>query len=176
MRRKFLLSRKTRFVPRFSSKHVIVQFIEARPEGDYTIVSAHSRELMTKYGWQGGGKNIPASYLTGLLGGLRALAKGVKVAILDVGLHIPSKGSRPFAAAKGAIDAGIHIPINDEVLPSEERIKGNHIAAYAKILSNENPELYLRHFSHYLSTNLKPEDLPEHFERTKELIIKSFRH
>jgi hypothetical protein len=32
-----------------------------------------------------------------------------------------------YAALKGAIDAGLKIPYNEEILPSEDRIKGEHI-------------------------------------------------
>ena len=42
-------------------------------------------------------------------------------------MPLPTKGSRIFASLKGILDAGIDIPHNEEVLPSEERIKGEHI-------------------------------------------------
>ena len=53
-------------------------------------------------------------------------------AILDIGLNRATPGARVFAALKGAVDAGLDIPYGEEILPSEERVKGAHIAAYNK--------------------------------------------
>jgi hypothetical protein len=39
------------------------------------------------------------------------------------------KGSRIYAALKGAVDAGLEIPYNPEVLPDDSRISGEHIIA-----------------------------------------------
>ena len=36
-------------------------------------------------------------------------------------------GNRAYAALKGMVDAGMEIPHSEEVLPSEERINGEHI-------------------------------------------------
>ena len=41
-------------------------------------------------------------------------------------------GARVFAALKGAVEAGLEIPHGEEILPSDERAKGAHIAAYNK--------------------------------------------
>jgi len=49
----------------------------------------------------------------------------------------PVKGSRVFAALKGAVDAGLKVPHSESILPDESRIKGEHIAAYAKSLDEE---------------------------------------
>jgi hypothetical protein len=63
----------------------------------------------------------------------------VKEAILDVGLNPPVKGSKIYAALKGAIDAGIKVPHDPEILPDEARISGEHIvAAYDKLGSKSN--------------------------------------
>ena len=53
-------------------------------------------------------------------------------AVLDIGLNRATQGARVFAALKGAVDAGLDIPYGEEILPSDERIKGAHIAAYNK--------------------------------------------
>ena len=45
----------------------------------------------------------------------------------------PVKGGRVFACLKGAVDAGLNIPHSDVILPSEGRIKGEHIAKYRDI-------------------------------------------
>ena len=60
---------------------------------------------------------------------MRAKNRGVKDAILDVGLNPPVKGSRVYAALKGVIDAGLDVPHRQDVLPDESRISGEHIVA-----------------------------------------------
>jgi len=168
-RKKLILSGLPRLVARKTNKHIIAQMIEASVEGDKVIVSAHSSELRKKYGWLGSLKNLPAAYLTGLLCGYRALKKGVKKAILDVGLQTPSKGARVFAVLKGCLDAGVNIPHSEDVLPDEERIKGQHISDYASMLSS-TPEAYSRRFSEYLSRGLSPEEIVKHFSTVVENI------
>jgi large subunit ribosomal protein L18 len=115
-------------VVRKTNTTTIVQIINASVIGDSTVASAISTEL-TNHGWVAGTGNIPSAYLTGLLAGLRAKSRGVKDAVLDVGLNPPVKGSRVYAALKGAIDAGLEIPFNPEVIPDESRLTGEHIVA-----------------------------------------------
>jgi large subunit ribosomal protein L18 len=62
-----------------------------------------------------------------LLAGKKALSAGVSSAVLDIGLAAPTKGSRVFATLKGMVDAGLDIPYSEDVVPSEERIRGEHI-------------------------------------------------
>lgn len=125
-RLKLLSSKKPRLVVRKSLKYIRAQIVEFDKKGDKTIVSAFSKEL-EKLGWKYSFKNLPASYLTGLLIGKRAIEKGLKEAILDIGLYPSTKESRIYACVKGALDAGLKIPVSEEVLPSEERIRGEHI-------------------------------------------------
>jgi len=167
---KLLKSGKPRLVVRKTLNYIWVQVIEARIEGDRVIAAAHSRELYKLYGWKGGGKNTCAAYLTGLLAGYRALLKGVREAVLDIGLARPSKGCRAFAALKGALDAGLKVPHSPEILPSEDRIKCEHIASWARELLETNPEFYKRQFSRYLARGLRPEELPAHFEEVLKKI------
>ena len=174
LRRKLVISGLPRLVARKTLKHTVTQIIIARPEGDKTLISAHSKELIQKYGWLGGTGNIPAAYLTGLLIGYKALKANIEKAILDIGLHRPTKGNRVFAVLKGAIDAGLEIPHSEEILPDESRIKGEHIAKYAELLEKINPERYQRQFSQYLKKGLDPKTLPKHFEEVKSKIISSF--
>ncbi len=173
-RYRMIVSRKPRLVVRRTNQYVWVQVIIAKPEGDVTIAAAHSRELVKRYGWLAGTKNTPAVYLTGLLAGLRALRAGVKQAVLDIGLHRPVKGARVFAALKGALDAGLEIPHGEGIFPSEERIRGEHIASYADMLEKNSPELFEKRFSLYLARGLDPRQLPEHFEQVKEKILKEY--
>lgn len=122
-----LKSGKPRMVVRKTLRRIIVQFIEFDPKGDRVIACADSKDLV-KYGWKGSAKNTPAAYLVGYLAAKRALSKGITEAVLDIGLHRPTRGSRVFAALKGALDAGIAIPHGDDIFPSEERIRGEHIS------------------------------------------------
>jgi len=174
-RRALVLSKIPRFIARGSLKYITVQIAEAQPNGDRVIISANSRELIKTYGWKGSCSNLPSAYLTGFLCGLRATGKGLKKAILDLGLFSPTKGSRIFAALKGAMDAGVEIPCEKEKLPNESRASGQHIAEYAKQLSTVNQTKYQRQFSKYIKENLQPEQLPTHFSETKERIAESFK-
>jgi len=112
---------------------------------------------------------MPAAYLTGLLAGRRAKANGVSKAILDIDLHTRGPGSRMFAAAKGALDAGLDIPHEEKVLPKAERIKGQHVGNYSKELASE-AEVHKKRFSSYLKNKLKPEDLPDHVAQVEAKI------
>lgn len=115
-----------RLVVRKSLKHMTVQIAQAKKEGDYILVSSHSTELKP-YGWDKATSNIPAAYLTGYLCGLRAKKAGITTAVLDMGLQRIIPGSRIFAALIGAVDAGLEVPLSEEVLPSPERKQGAHI-------------------------------------------------
>ena len=108
-----------------------------------------------------------------MLCGYKALSEGVEKVILDIGLHIPSKGTRIFSALKGVIDAGVEVPHSEDIIPEENRISGKHIMNYANQLSSE-PENYQKKFSKYLSKGLRPEEFSEHFSEIKNKIISSF--
>lgn len=174
LRKGLILSRLPRVVVRGTSRYMIVQLVKAEVKGDKVLVSANSKELAKTYGWKGACGNIPAAYLTGLLCGYRAVAKGVKKAVLDIGLQSPSQGSRIFVAMKGVIDASVEVPHKEDVLPKAPRISGQHIADYAKQLA-ANPEAYQARFSEYLSKKMNPETLPEHFSQIKEKISSEFK-
>ena len=173
-RKALVLSRKPRLVARSSINNIIAQVILAKPRGDEVLVSAQSRELTRKYGWKAPRGNLPAAYLTGLLCGLKAKAKGIEEAILDLGLNSPSKGARVFAVLKGFLDADVQVPHGEEKLPDEKRIEGEHIAQYAESLSSD-PEGYQSKFSRYLEQKVAPEKLPKHFADVKKDIIASFK-
>jgi large subunit ribosomal protein L18 len=169
LRRALVRSGKARAVVRLTNKYVIVQVSEAEAKGDVIKASASSREL-SKLGWKGGGGNLPAAYLTGVLAARRAVARGVKEAVLDIGLRGPTKGSKIFAVLKGLADSGLIVPHSDGPIPPMERINGSHIAGYAKSLGGEQ-ELYRKRFSGYLGRGLKPEDLSGHFEQVRKSVM-----
>jgi large subunit ribosomal protein L18 len=123
-------SRKPRMVVRKTASCIIVQFVAFAPEGDRVLGTAISKELKD-LGWKHSTKSVPAAYLTGYLASKRVVGK-IPEAVLDIGLSGPRKGSRVFAALKGALDGGIKIPHGKEILPSEDRIKGKHIEDYRK--------------------------------------------
>lgn len=127
-RRKRLLAKGVpRLVVRKSNKYITAHIISYDKAGDRTSVFAHSSELK-KLGWKHDCKNLPAAYLTGLLAGKKAIKAGIKEAMLDLGLHAITKGSRLFSALKGAVDAGLKVPHDPKMFPSEERITGKHIS------------------------------------------------
>jgi large subunit ribosomal protein L18 len=171
-RKALVLSGKPRLVPRSTIKNVAVQIIIAKPHGDEVLAAAHSRELK-KYGWKAPTGNVPAAYLTGLLCGLKAKAKGVTEAILDIGLVAPTRGSKVFAALGGVLDAGFDVPHDEEKIV-QERSEGKHIAEYGKSIIAD-PEFYSAKFSEYLEQKIAPEKLPEHFAKVKADITDSFK-
>ncbi|MCZ3364651.1 MULTISPECIES: 50S ribosomal protein L18 [Methanobacterium] len=157
---------KLRLVVRITNNHVISQIVKVALEGDETLVSAHSNELK-KMGWLGSTKNTSAAYLTGFLCGKKALNEGIDEAILDIGLRSPTKGTNIFAVLKGAVDAGLNIPHGSAILPSDERINGEHVAQYAESLSDDELN---KKFSGYIKNGLSPKDLPDHFGKIKQKI------
>lgn len=168
-RKALVASRKPRLVTRASIKNVEVQIIIAKPHGDEVLASANSRELIKSYGWRAPTGNIPASYLTGLLCGVKAKAAGIKEAILDIGLVSPTKGSKIFAVLSGVVDAGVEVPHSEEKIV-KERMKGEHIAKYAKSLGAGSEE-YTAKFSQYTAQGVAPEKIVEHFAKVKADII-----
>ncbi|MCP8308237.1 MAG: 50S ribosomal protein L18 [archaeon] len=171
-RRAIILSRLPFVYAFISGKNILVQILSPQKEGDVALASAHSRELI-KFGWMGSRKNIPAAYLTGLLAGLKAKDK-VDEAILYIGLRRFVPNSRITAVVKGLLDAGVSISIDHETLPSEERLKGKHIADYAKYLLEKDKVLYNERFSSLISKALKPESIPEHFKDVRKKIMEGF--
>jgi large subunit ribosomal protein L18 len=172
-RKALVVSGKPRLVTRASLKNVTVQITIAKTHGDEILASANSRELIKKYGWKAPTGNIPAAYLTGLLCGLKAKAKGVEQAILDIGLISPTKGSKIFAVLSGVLDAGLVVPHSEEKIV-KERMKGEHIAKYAKSLGSGSEE-YTAKFSKYKAQGVAPEKISELFNKVKAEIIGSFK-
>ena len=125
-RQRLLRSAMPRAVVRKTLNQTLVQIVEADASGDRVVASAQSLDLK-EHGWSVGTGNVPAAYLTGYLAGKRAVAKGVKAAVLDIGVQEPTKGGRVFAALQGLLDAGVEVPHSKEILPAKERIRGEHI-------------------------------------------------
>jgi large subunit ribosomal protein L18 len=132
-RLKLLQSGKPRLVIRRSNTGITCQFITYSAAGDKILAAANAADVRKAGLTQTSGKSLPASYLTGFIAGKRAKAAGVTEAIVDIGMQTATKGNRLFAAVKGALDAGISIPVSEEVLPSDERINGSHIKEHRTV-------------------------------------------
>ncbi|MBN1275162.1 50S ribosomal protein L18 [Candidatus Woesearchaeota archaeon] len=125
-RLELLKGRTHRLVIRRTNKHLIMQIVDYHPDGDRVIIGVSSKKL-EGMGWKHSAKNLPACYLTGLLLARAAKEHEVAHAVLDLGLQTPIKGSRLYAALKGAIDGGLDVPASDEVFPPEDRLIGKHV-------------------------------------------------
>ena len=148
-RLRLLLSKKPRMVVRRSARHIRLQLAIPEKEGDMILSSATSIEL-GKYGYSGSTGNTTAADLAGLLFGYRTISKGFTEGVLDMGLQASTPGSRVYAALRGAVDAGMDIPHDPVIFPSDERIRGELVAAYRDV------------------------DLPSIFEATKAQITSEF--
>ncbi|MBR9690901.1 50S ribosomal protein L18 [Candidatus Woesearchaeota archaeon] len=160
-----LKSKKSRVIIRKFNKNMIAQIVEYKPKGDVVSSSAYSREL-EKYGWKYSKNNTPAAYLLGLLLSKKAKAKE---AILDIGLHSPTKGAKLFACLKGCVDGGLKIPLSEESLPSDVRISGKHISDYS---SKIDKKAYDIQFSGYKKKKVDPKNIEKNFIEVKEKIMK----
>lgn len=147
-RLRLLESKSPRLVVRKTNKYLVLQIIESRDAQDFVKASVNTKELLA-YGWpkeMGGSlKSVAASYLAGLLIGVRAKIK-TRV-ILDTGLLRSTKGSRIYAAVKGVSDAGIEIPYNDDIIPDDTRIQGRHLKKDFSQLFNKIKEAILKNGS-----------------------------
>ena len=166
-------SRAPRLVVRRSLNNIHIQVVNYVADGDKSVAETFSKNL-SKYGWNYHGGSLPSSYLTGFLAGKLAVSKGINSAFLDLGMQNTTKGSSLFAAALGAKNAGLKIPIGNSILPTEDRIKGKHISAYASHLKKEDSKKYAKQFSSYIKLNADPEMLSHKFEEVKKKIEEEF--
>lgn len=166
-RLKMLLSSKPRLVVRKSVSSISAQIIEYNEDGDKVVASVKGSDL-SKLGWNYNYKNTTSAYLLGLLIGKKAKEKGIKEAVLDIGLNKSIPGSRLFAVLKGAINNGLNIPHSEEILPKEERIMGKHIETYANKLDEDAKK---KRFSGYLKKGLNPAEISKVFNEVKKKLI-----
>ena len=166
-REKLLIGKKDFVTVNVSDQNVSAQLIRPELLGDKVMASVHSNELLS-YGWKGSRKNIPSCYLVGLLLGKKCIQKKITRAILYIGKrHFTTKIA---ACLKGMSEAGLEMPFSEEILPTEERIQGNHIAEYAKKIKSDD-DLYKSRFSSNLGSGLEPEKYPNHFSEVKDRIV-----
>ncbi len=162
-------SRSARIVVRKSLNNVHIQVVAYNKEGDTTAVNVFSKNL-AKYDWKYHGGSLPSAYLIGFLAGKIAINKGIRLAYLDIGLQTSTKGSVLYAAALGAKDAGLDVPIGKDILPPQDRVSGKHIARYAEILKKNDQAKYNKQFSYYNKNNLQVESIPQKFSEIKDKI------
>jgi large subunit ribosomal protein L18 len=165
-----LLSRRKFVTITVSDENVQAQIAYPMSKGDVTITSSHSREL-TRFGWNGSLNSLPACYLTGLLLGKKSLRKEVDEAILYTGKNPFT--SRVAACLKGIIDSGMKVPASESSFPPEERLVGNHIAEYARILQDENKDAYNSRFSKLIANNFDPTQYSSYVHKVKDAIASS---
>ncbi|PIN94818.1 50S ribosomal protein L18 [Candidatus Pacearchaeota archaeon CG10_big_fil_rev_8_21_14_0_10_35_13] len=131
-RKRMLKGEKARVLFKKTNKRIIGQYVISKESQDYVIITANSGELLAMgwpKEWEGSLKSLPAAYLTGLLLGkkIKDNDKTNNEGVLDLGLYRNVKKSRIYAYAKGIIDAGIKMPVNEKMFPDKERIEGMHM-------------------------------------------------
>ncbi|MBI5355237.1 MAG: 50S ribosomal protein L18 [Candidatus Aenigmarchaeota archaeon] len=158
-----LKSGKPRLVVRKTANYIKADVVEFDGIGDKVLATCSSKEL-EGFGWKGGSKNISAAYLTGLLLSKKAGGKDV---IVDIGLQTSSKGSKLYALTKGAHDGGMALKTSS-LSPTEDRIKGKHIAEYAKKLGDGERS---KKFSKYIKSGADPREIEKMFDSVKMNIM-----
>lgn len=140
-------SGEARVVVRTTNRNVIIQLITYDEKGDKIVASAEARELV-ELGYKAAGNNTPSAYLTGILAAKRAKEAGVGTGVLDIGRAQPHKGGVLFGALKGVVDGGLEVPHGDDVFPTEDRLRAEHLgndkaaafaASYEKIVGSALP-------------------------------------
>ena len=126
-----LKSNLPRLVVRKTLARIILQVVDFDSVGDKVRLTITS-DMLRKLGWKHSCKNIPAAYLAGMLMGKMALAAKITQAVPDTGVQSITKGGKIFAALKGAKDAGLEVPVAEEVVPKTDAISGANIANYSK--------------------------------------------
>lgn len=198
---------KYRLIVRISNKNVTCQIAYARIEGDVILSAAYSHEL-PRYGVKCGLTNYSATYATGLLLARRLLQKlkldkiyagakdvtgaeynvesidgqpGAFQCFLDVGLARTTTGAKVFAALKGAVDGGLHIPHSVKRFPGyaegeykadvhRQHIMGIHVADYMKALQSSDNESFKRQFSKYIKNGITSESIEAMYKKAHAAI------
>jgi large subunit ribosomal protein L18 len=168
-----LKARKPRLVVRRNQNNIRCQLIQYDKSGDRTLAEVTSKKL-SKFGWKPHAANLPAAYLAGMLIGFESLKKGIKEAVVDIGLQRSTKANALYACVAGALEAGMHISVEKGVLPDKERAAGRHIAQFAAALK-KTPDRYKRQFSSYLKAGVEPEKIEGYFDIARNKILEEFR-
>lgn len=164
-----LKSGKARLVYRSSNTKIVAQITKFNVGGDLVVLGVDSKSLDLN-GWKFSKKNIPASYLTGLLLAKVAKEKGFDEEIVfDTGLVSPKVKGRTYAFLKGALDGGLKVLVgSDRIFPEQDKLSGKDIETYAVNLKENDKELFERKFSSYLKNKADPTQIIASFERVKK--------
>src|SRR3989338_2171328 len=119
-----------RLVIRKTLARIILQVVDFEAAGDKVRLTITS-DMLRKLGWKHSCKNIPAAYLAGMLMGKMALSAKISKVVPDTGVQSITNGGKIFAALKGAKDAGLDVPVSDDVVPKGEVLTGARIAGKA---------------------------------------------
>ena len=167
-----ILSKKPRLVVRRSLNKLTAQLIIYDKKGDKILFSFDTKKLK-EFGWKFHTGNLPSAYLLGYLVGFEA--KKIKLAevVLDIGLNESINGSSIYALLKGALDSGLKIQHDNQILPSEDRIKGKHIINYYSKLSQNDKN---KQFSKYLKNNVNVGNIEKDFEDIKSKISNKYKN
>jgi large subunit ribosomal protein L18 len=165
-----LKSEVPRLVIRKTLSGVIVQLVQYQPAGDVVLASATSAQLK-KYGLTVINGNIPVCYLTGVLIAKIASAKKIKEVVVDVGLQKLTPQSKIYATVAGAKVGGLHINLDEKILPQESRLLGGHIESYAKLLKAD-AGAYQKQFGALLKANIDPTQITSVYKKVKEAVLK----
>lgn len=129
-RRKMLQGNKPRVVFRKTNKYVIGQYVLSNAAQDSVKIGLNSKKLLA-YGWPkenlGGLKSTTASYLLGLLLGKKIQKEKLETPIVDFGMLKTIHKNKLFGFILGLKDSGLEIKCPEEAIPSEDRIKGEHL-------------------------------------------------
>ncbi|HZW56364.1 MAG TPA: 50S ribosomal protein L18 [Nitrososphaerales archaeon] len=169
-RRGVVVSKRPFLSVRISGKYIYGQVLKPTAQGDITLCAVSSRDLTEKFGWKGSPKSIPGAYLTGYQLGNLAKQKGVEGAVVYTGVGRFVHGSRIASLIAGVKDAGLEMEIDEESLPDEKRMKGEHISSYARELEANDKDAFNKRFSGLISSGLNPSEYPSHFEKVKAII------
>ena len=171
-RLKLLKSGKPRLVLRVTNKNLIAQLIEFDHVGDKVIFGVTSKAL-SNFGWNFSKNNLPAAYLFGLYVGRLCKKHNATDFVVDFGLRKFQQKGRVSAFLKGLADVGISTSHDEDVFPDADRISGKHIVDFANTLKENNPELFNKQFSGYISQGVDVLKLSDVFEKAKSKIMES---
>lgn len=107
-----LKSENPRLVVRKTNHYIILQITKSKEARDFVICTANSAELKN-FGWKGSYKSREAAFLTGMLTAKKAKEKNIVKVTPDLGSYRSTKGSKLYAALKGAIEGGLSFKLKE---------------------------------------------------------------
>lgn len=105
-------------------------------------------------------------------------------ALLDVGLHRTTTGSKLFAALKGGVDGGLSIPHSPsrfvgfdkeaglKVETLRKHLFGGHVADYMRLLQG-NEAAYKKQFGGYIKAGVTPDSVEAMYSKGMHLCVSS---